>query len=614
MSLHQRRKLMKTKQILAGLLSAALCMSLLTACGGKSETKTEQSKQSTQSTSDEQSEESKTDEQSEESKPDEKSEQSKTDEQSEQSKPENNGTHTLYIRDSGKSPEMTAVFLNTGNGETKEVAMKKTGEDGDCFTYSCEGDTEKYNMVHLKYNDTESMDVAFNSFVSGWYLWEDELLPYVEGKEPSYDPQYETKSFAYLDTNKDVYIWTPVGYDAGSGDKYSTIYMIDGQSVLSTKLSKEYDNTYQVWNVSEHVESMMAETDNKAIIVSINTTEDRFIDLMPAVGQDVISDDQKRGAQFGSFVCDTVMPYIQENYNVYTDAEHTSIAGSSMGGLESLYIAVEHSDKFGTAGVLSPSLWAAEDETWAAYFETKKNGDLPYLYFYSGSFGKDTGYCAEPVYNAMIDAGYPKDKLVFNKYEAGEHFVPFWRNVYPEFLEFMFTHKVSALECGVKITYQDRTPPQIETDPDVSQTSKENDTRPESITKYIFYDNSETKWENVYAYWWGGMESNNIVTGEERYGNAWPGVKMEQIEGTDIYKVAAPEGPDGFIFSSGITDEEVLKGTIAYQTVDLIYSSSVNAGQIYKIDMSQEAKAGRGVEKTKYKYPAGTWTDYNGNA
>ena len=72
-----------------------------------------------------------------------------------------------------------------------------------------------------------------------------------------------------------------------------------------------------------------------------------------------------------------------------------------------------------------------------------------------------------------------------------------------------------------------------------------------------------------------------------------------------------PMGPTMIIFSSGITDEEVAKGTIAYQTEDMPYDDQKNAGQVYKIDMSQEPSKGRGVEKTKYKYPAGEWSDYN---
>ena len=63
------------------------------------------------------------------------------------------------------------------------------------------------------------------------------------------------------------------------------------------------------------------------------------------------------------------------------------------------------------------------------------------------------------------------------------------------------------------------------------------------------------------------------------------------------------------IIRSGVSDEEIQAGTIGYQTADMAFSDA-NAGQVYTIDTSVEAKAGRGVEKTKYKYNEGTWSDY----
>ena len=87
---------------------------------------------------------------------------------------------------------------------------------------------------------------------------------------------------------------------------------------------------------------------------------------------------------------------------------------------------------------------------------------------------------------------------------------------------------------------------------------------------------------------------------------------MEKIGDTDIYRVVVPLGNYGLVFSSGVTDAEVEKGTVAYQTKDLTFSSNANSGQIYKIDVSEEAKPGRGIEKTKYKYNAGSWSNYTG--
>ena len=92
---------------------------------------------------------------------------------------------------------------------------------------------------------------------------------------------------------------------------------------------------------------------------------------------------------------------------------------------------------------------------------------------------------------------------------------------------------------------------------------------------------------------------------------------MEQVKDadgnpTDIWQIRIPFNAQKIIFSSGKSDDEVKNGETGYQTVDLDFNETENAGKIYKIDTSVEPKAGRGVEKTKYKYSAGSWEDYDG--
>ena len=575
---------MKTKRLMAGILTGAVCISMLAACGNN----------------DAPSQESKTDNNTQTTSQDSKTEESKAPETVKK---------TLYVRDNGKNEEMTATFYNSVSGKTENVKMTKSEEKDDFVVFSCEGDTSLYNMVHVNYKNGPSMDVSFNAFVSGWYLFNNAMLPYVVGSEPDYDPEFETKVFQFEGYDKNVYIWTPDDYDAKAEEKYSTIYMFDGQSVLATGKERGMDNDLECWNVSENVESMIAATGNKAIIVAIATDgSTRYDELIPDIG-DLVTDElgtKKNGNKFADFVCDTVMPYVQENYNVYTDAQHNAIGGSSLGGLESFYAALAHPDKFATAGVLSPSFQLYDEKVWNAFLADKVTMEnAPFLYIYSGGYATDTGSVTEPVYNSLVESGYPKDKIVFSKYEKGEHFISYWRNIYSEFLEAMFTQKVTGLENGVEVKYVDKTDPYEIKIEDVS--IDPNDDRPDEIKYSVFYDNSETKWENVYVYWWGGRPVNRLT--KEMYYNEWPGFKMEQIEGTDIYKINAPLGATGIIFNSGVTDAEVREGITAYQTVDLGYSM-ILMGQIYKIDMTQEAKPGKGVEKTKFKYPAGEWKKY----
>ena len=163
-------------------------------------------------------------------------------------------------------------------------------------------------------------------------------------------------------------------------------------------------------------------------------------------------------------------------------------------------------------------------------------------------------------------------------------------------------------------------------DNEKSQVSKLSDYKT-TQKDYIFFDNSQTKWDKVYAYWWNtdftkviDLEGNlygSLTTDEngetvQDFGSGYPGIEMQQVKGTDIWQARIPFGATKIIFNSGVSDEDVKNGVEAYQTVDLDFDAEANAGQIYTIDTSVEPTPGRGVEKTKYKYGEGSWTDYEG--
>ncbi len=577
---------MKIKTITAGLLSGILCVSAMAACSNNS--KTPEGSESSKATQDS---------------------------AAETAKPKEPKLHKLTVRAPKEITDMTAVFLNTASGKTSDVKMEKSSDGDRNNIFSCEADVNLYNMVHLSYDKTTSMDVAFNSCVSGWNLKNHELLPYTVGTEPTYDPKFETKVFKFDGREKNVYIWTPEDYDKNSDEKYSVIYMFDGQSVLATGKDRGMDNDVMCWNVSESAAGMMAATGNKAIIVAIdNGSPYRNDELIPDLGslnsegqsQSIKEEDftLKRGNAFADFICDTIMPYINKNYNVYTDARHTSLAGSSLGGLETFYTVLAHPDKFSAGGVMSATFGMYADKEWTAFLSDKLNMEnAPLLYIYAGGYAVDNGDVTETIYNKLVESGYPKEKLVFSKYEPGEHFIQYWRNIYPEFLEAAFLQDVSALEFGVPIHYEDKSDPYEEYLEDM-ELGKDND-KP----GYVYYDNGETKWEKVYAYWWGGMAINSM-TKETMYFADWPGFEMERIEGTDVYRIEAPYGVMGIIFDSGVTDKAVSEGKDAYQTTDLPYSNAM-IGKIYKIDMSVEPKADPGQMKTKRRYSAGDWSDYS---
>ena len=352
--------------------------------------------------------------------------------------------HTLYVRDDYGNDNMKATFINSDTGEKKEVNMKKL-ESGDGYTeFSCKADTALYDRVVLGSGDDSTAQLAFNDYVNGWELSSRRFYPYTYGKE-SKEPEYKRQSFDYQERTKDVLIWTPEDYDSQSADKYSVIYMTDGQNLFSPTATSTGS-----WGAAESALAMMSLTNQRFIIVGIENADSwRDDELTPDIGE-VLSEDYKNGhgEYFCDFVVNTVKPYIEKNYNVYTDREHTSVCGSSSGGIESFYIAMEHPDLFGSVGALSPAFLLYSDRTWIDYLGSKDfSAGYPTVYIYSGFASSDNlekmiSLQAEVMPANLETVGYPKDKVVLKTYEDGVHNEMYWRAVFPDYLKYAFPNAV----------------------------------------------------------------------------------------------------------------------------------------------------------------------------
>lgn len=364
--------------------------------------------------------------------------------------------HTLYFKDSAKSSKAVATFFNSVSGKSKDVEMEKISEDSESVTFSCEGDTSIYNMAYVicdgKQPDRPAFcKFAFNKCVSGWYQTEDELLPYTEGEEINYTNEFDDVTLTCIDYDKDIHIWKPDDYDASSSEKYSTIYVLDGESAVYTGLYGQELKGCTL--ITEQVRSMIAQTGNKAIVVAIENIGTRNFELVPNIGVPRDNADFEGegidGTKFADFVVNTLVPYVQEHYNVYTDALHTSVTGYSLGGLEAFYIAVEYPAVFGNSGSLSPSFWEYDEATWNKYLGEKSyDSDSPLIYLYTGPQGSDTDPDVTDMYNRLKKMGYPEDKLILHFNEEGLHDGTMWRNVFSEFLAAFVYQRVEPLQSN----------------------------------------------------------------------------------------------------------------------------------------------------------------------
>ena len=361
--------------------------------------------------------------------------------------------HILYFKDKDKSDAVVATFFNSDSEESEDIPMSRVGKDKDSYTFSCEGNSAKYNMAYVTYGGKKSKIFAFNKCVSGWYNSEYGFLPYTQGEEINYYPEFEHIDFPFNGYTKTVHVWTPKDYDPDSAEKYAVIYGLDSQWMVN--LAKKGQTPNDCLNLTVQAASMTATTGYKTIIVAVDCFADmgkynRDNEMLPDIGAETTEYEKydRLGGAFSDFLIETLMPYIRENYNVYDDASHTAIAGMSLSALEAFYITMEHPDLFGTVGALSPSFWIYDDEGWSNYLKAKSfDGEMPFVYLYTGGVGGDTDPQVTQMYNRLRDMDYPSDRMAFHYYEWGMHGEDFWRGVLAEFLEAMVYRRVDGLQA-----------------------------------------------------------------------------------------------------------------------------------------------------------------------
>lgn len=179
-----------------------------------------------------------------------------------------------------------------------------------------------------------------------------------------------------------VDVWLPAGYRAGK--RYDVLYMQDGQMLFDATLTWNK----QAWNADVPVARLInaghiAET----IIVGIwNNSAERYAEYYPekmlAFAPEATRREYEIEAGNGRlkadaylrFVVEELKPAIDKKYPTRPGREHTFLAGSSMGGMISIYALCEYPQVFGGAAALSTH-WVGKPTAWGR--ERVRNAALP---------------------------------------------------------------------------------------------------------------------------------------------------------------------------------------------------------------------------------------------
>jgi predicted alpha/beta superfamily hydrolase len=159
---------------------------------------------------------------------------------------------------------------------------------------------------------------------------------------------------AVLGATRRVWVYLPPRYAAEPARRFPVLYLQDGQNVFDGATAflagKE-------WEVDEAVERLAAEgrIEPPVVVAVDNGGERRAFEYLPT--RDPRVGDGGGADLYGRMLVEELKPWVDARYRTKAGREDTGIAGSSFGGILSLYVGLRHPEVFGRIAALSTSVW-----------------------------------------------------------------------------------------------------------------------------------------------------------------------------------------------------------------------------------------------------------------
>ncbi|MDB5135668.1 MAG: phosphonate transporter ATP-binding protein [Mucilaginibacter sp.] len=272
--------------------------------------------------------------------------------------------------------------------------------------------------ITILHDTTIIMDVAG---------WQDNFKPEEKKHTASANVHIINEKFdiPQLGRQRRVWIYLPADYQS-SNKKYPVIYMHDGQNLFD-----EYTSGYGEWGIDEIIDKLPMK--DQCIIVGIDHGgEYRITEYDPYNSKY----GKGRGDDYVDFLVKTLKPFVDLQYRTETDARHTTIVGSSMGGLISMYAALKYPGVFGNAGIFSPAFWIAPDLY--NYAKQQMKNSHSRFYFVCGDAESESMVTDMEKMVAIIKANGISEKNTTELIIKGaKHNEKQWNSDFPEFYNWL---------------------------------------------------------------------------------------------------------------------------------------------------------------------------------
>jgi len=217
-----------------------------------------------------------------------------------------------------------------------------------------------------------------------------------------------------------IWVCLPAQYSNQPAKRYPVIYFHDGQNVFDASTSFAGE-----WKVDEALSQLEGSVGFEPIIaVGVdNGGEDRLLELTPFRHPGFGGGN---GEKYAEALATDVKNLIDSRFRTKTEAANTAIAGSSLGGIETLFMAYRYPNVFSKALVFSPSLWFSDSLRQFCMASPQPVNSK--LYWVCGTNEGDADMVPdmEQCYNDLIASGMPSAQMKKTIVAGGTHSEGFW--------------------------------------------------------------------------------------------------------------------------------------------------------------------------------------------
>ena len=223
-----------------------------------------------------------------------------------------------------------------------------------------------------------------------------------------------------LKTTRRIWIYLPKDYEI-SHKKYEVMYLQDAQNLFDDATSYAGE-----WQVDETLNKIFKKTGKSLIVVGIdNGGEKRIEELSPYKNAKYGGGN---GDNYVKFIVETLKPFIDKNYRTKPQRKFTTIGGSSLGSLISVYAAVKYPETFGKVLAFSSAFWFNAKELNEFISSSKVNLKQQKYYFIQGKHEDEDMEEQTKRVIENLKSKNVKSKNIFLKIdEDGKHNEMYWR-------------------------------------------------------------------------------------------------------------------------------------------------------------------------------------------